>query len=275
VLALIIIVLQTFLNCCNLPSEIESPAMKGITSAPVSHGVERAPLHADPTLKSDDSQKPDISHHVTQPSPTSSIRRFSRSLRAKIHRKSHTQPDVSTDQRILDKTVLAPTLAPNPSVTTKEDRFDGEPPKKPSLPPVKEFIHSPIQTFKAVAHVSGGGAVVESIATKDVSHEAGVQLVRANEDLAAAETADEETQALEKLASLKGIRQDSYVRWTLDRHITKISRQQLQPLTRKDRHDFVHQGGNGKREMNWKSYGHYVRSQLYLHPNAFLTGTYL
>jgi hypothetical protein len=260
VLALIIIVLQTFLNSYNLPSEIESPAMNSLTSAPVSQGIERAPLHAEPTLKSDDPQKSDTSPHIIQPSPTSSIRRISKSLRAKIHRKSHTQPDVSTDQRILDKTVLAPTLAPNPSVTTKEDRFDGEPPKKPSLPPVKEFIHSPIQTFKAVAHVSGGGAVVESIATKDVSHEAGVKLVRANEDLAEAKTEDEKHQALEKLALLKSIRQDSYVRWTLDRHITKISRQQPHQLIRKGKHDFVRQHENGKREMEWKCYGQHVRS---------------
>jgi hypothetical protein len=250
--------------------------MHVIASAPVSQGIERAPLDDDPTMVSGNPHsqheekvkaltgKCDTSHQVTQPSPISGIRRISRSLKTKIHRRSHTHPDVSTDQRILDKTVLAPTLAPNPPVAIKEDRFDGEPPAKPTLPPVKDFLHHPIQTLKTVAHVEGGGGVVEALATKDVSHEAGVQLVRANEELADAKTKDEEAQALERLALLKSIRQDSYVRWTLDRHIAKIGRLQLHPSTRKARHDFVRQGGNGKWETDWRSYGHHVCFPLHL-----------
>lgn len=251
--------------------------MSGITSAPSSQGIERAPLDAQPTLKSGNAHDHlegkvkaptrayDTSYHIMQPSPKSGFRRISKSIKAKIHRRSHTHPDVSTDQRTLDKAVLAPTLSPNPTVATKEDRFDGEPPAKPSLPPVKDFLCSPIQTVKAVAHISGGGAVVEQIATKDVGHEAGVNLVRAEEDLADAKTKQEKTLALEKLATLRSVRQDSYVRWTLDRHIAKIGRYQPHPLTRKARHDFAQQRGNGKRETEWRSYGHYVRSQLFLH----------
>lgn len=152
--------------------------------------------------------------------------------------------------------MLAPTLAPNPPVVTKQYIFVGEPLAKPSLPTVKDILHSPTQTFKTVAYVEGGGGVVETLATKNVSHEAGLQLVRANEDLADAKTEHEETLALERLALLKSVQQDSYVRWTLDCHIAKIGRLQSHPLTRKARHDFVRQLENGKRETEWRSYGH-------------------
>jgi hypothetical protein len=111
------------------------------------------------------------------------------------------------------------------------------------------------QTMKSVAHIEAGGGVVETLATKDVSHGAGVQLVRANEELADARTNDEEALASEKLALLKSVRQDSYVRWTLDRHIAKVRRLQPHPVARRTTEDFVRQSQTGKQDTERKRYG--------------------
>lgn len=240
----------------------------------MSQGIERAPLSAQPTLISNSSNghsqrkaKPfedgsGSSQHILRLGPMASVNRVSRSLRAKIHRRSR---DRHNDQRVSDKTILAPILAPDPSVATKDDRFDGQPPAKPSLPPLKEVFQHPVQTIKTVAHIEGGSGLVEALATKDVSHEAGVQLVRANEEIAVARTESEEDLALEKLEWLKSVRQDSYVRWTLDRHVGKVGRVQQHLMTMKNKDEFSRQGENGKQEIDWKKYCHHVWSPPFLH----------
>ena len=233
----------------------------------MSQGIERAPLRDQPALKSTtlngsprgDSKtledKSDVSLHDTQTAPVGKVQRLSKNLRAKIHRRSRDSPN---DQRVLDNTILAPTLAPDPPTATKDDRFNGQPPVKPSLPPLKEVLHHPVQTIKSVAHVEGGGGLAETLATKDVSHEAGVQLVRVEEEVSIARTQSEEDLALEKLEWLKSVRQDSYVRWTLDRHVGKVGRVEQHSVNWKSKDDFLRPGVNGKQATDWQEYGHQV-----------------
>ena len=239
----------------------------------MSQGIERAPLRDQPALKTttlngysqgnskafEDKSNPSL--HNTRTGPVGSVQRLSKSLRAKIHRRSRDSPN---DQRVLDKTILAPTLAPDPPTATKDDRFNGQPPVKPSLPPLKEVLHHPVQTIKSVAHVEGGGGLAVTLATKDVSHEAGVQLVRVEEEVSMARTQSEEDLALEKLEWLKSARQDSYVRWTLDRHVGKVGRVEQHSVTWKSREEFLRQDVNGKQSTNWQEYGRQVWTPLFL-----------
>ena len=199
----------------------------------------------------------------TPSSPVANIRRLSRRVRSKFHKKTNEALISSTVQRETNVTTMAPILAPTPPATTQEDRFSDPPPDKPSLPPLKEFVKSPLQTAKAIVHTQGGNDFADNLAKADVSHEASVKLVRAYDRVAEAETNSDEELALEELELLKSARQDSFVRWTLDRHIRRVGRIQAHRLPTKKRTDFVVVDEQGKAVMQWSSYGKHVRLCTY------------
>ena len=191
----------------------------------------------------------------------SKLRRLSKRLRVKVQKKTREGSGIHNDQRTSDATTLAPTLAPAPSPTTENDRFSGEVPEKPSLPPLKEFVTKPMETMKSVVHTKGGNDFAENVANTDVSHGAGVNLVLAHERIAASTNAQDRLIAAQDFETLKKVRQDSLVRWTMDRHVQRVKTVQAQRVPWLERREFVWNDG-GREKMHWLDYGHHVRCTL-------------
>jgi hypothetical protein len=154
----------------------------------------------------------------------SKLRRLSKRLRVKLQGKARDGSDVHNDQRIFDATTLAPTLAPAPSPTTQNAplRFAGEVPEKPSLPPLKEIVSKPMETIKSLARTKGGNDFAENLANTDVNHGASVNLVLAQERIAASTNNRDRLVAVQDSEMLKKVRQDSLVRWTMERDVRKV-----------------------------------------------------
>lgn len=190
------------------------------------------------------------------------LRRLSKRLRVKLQRRRGESSKAHNDQRMFDVTTLAPTLAPAPSPTTQKDRFSGERQEKPSIPSLREVIAKPVETLKSLAHKKGGNEFAESVANTDASHGASVNLVLAHERIVASINDQERLKATKKFAALKQMRQESFVRWTMDRHVRKVKNAQAQRIPLLDKKDFVR---NGK--MHWLDYGHHVRC-TFLYPKS-------
>lgn len=192
-------------------------------------------------------------------SPIASISRISSRLRSKLHKRPKEVQVPSNDQGRSESAMLVPALAPAPPETTEKDRFSEAPPSKPNLPPAKEFITNPVQTARTIAHAHGGHDLVENLAKTDTTHGASVRIVRAYDKIAKATTDSDEELALKNFELLKKARQDSFVRWTLDRHIQKVRQLQAHRIPMQPRKDFLVVDECGKEVTQWNSYGNHVR----------------
>ena len=210
------------------------------------------------TTQADEVAK-DESEAMGESSGLDKLHRLSKRLQVKLQSKTREDSIMYNDQRMFDATALAPTLAPEPLLTIQNDRFSGKVPEKPSLPPLKEFVTKPIGTIKSLVHAKGGNEFAENVAITEVSHAANVNFVLAHERIAASTNNQARLVATQDFEKLQKVRQDSLVRWTMDRHVRWVTAVQAQRSPRLDRKDFVRDHG-GKVEMRWLDYGHYVRS---------------
>ncbi|KAK5045714.1 hypothetical protein LTR84_009083 [Exophiala bonariae] len=122
----------------------------------------------------------------------------------------------------------APTLAPLPPFQSIDsERLEYELNEKPRFPPLRDFIHQPFTAVQSVVQDQRGSDLAENITSPEVAHGATVELVRQSDKVSAATTEDERTTAFETLVQMKQLRQDAYVRWTIDRHVRRVGRIQL------------------------------------------------
>jgi hypothetical protein len=119
----------------------------------------------------------------------------------------------------------APTLAPVPPVSGLiAERLEHKVGAKPKFPPVKEFIRHPLPAIGATIRDQGGSGFAESLAKAEVSHGAEVQMLRQADKIDdASDEAGKKAEA-EILVQMKQLRQDAFVRWTLDRHVRLVAR---------------------------------------------------
>ena len=232
--------------------------------------IEKTDKNGPGELSSNDASEAKTPKQNSQSRHFKSIRRLSSQVRSKLHRKLHEGPRLPNDQRRADHTNLAPTLAPTPAAEVEDGRFGEGPPDKPDLPPLKEFIFSPIATAKTVAHVRGGDDFAENVAKQDISHGTNVHFVRAYDKYVDSKNEEERSSALEDLEELKHTRQDSFVRWTLDRHVRIVGRVNAHELHRRERSKFMRDDPHGKKTTAWTDYGKHVRVLPYA-PSARAT----
>ena len=221
----------------------------------VPHGIDRAPM--DGYMPFDDKAKRNEFVATNEFRSPNKLRRLSKRLRVKLGGKTRESTDILHDHSMPDVTMLAPTLAPGPSPTTQNDRFSGEVPDKPNLPPLKEFVKKPMETLKSLAHTRGGNEFAENVADTDVSHGASVNIVLAHERIAASTNNRDRLRATEHFETLKGVRQESLVRWTMDRHIRSVKNVQALRVPRLGKKDFVR-----NEKMYWLDYGQHVRCTI-------------
>ena len=242
------------------------------SSKDLPHGVERAAINTYVPLEngerkrnldlngSADDSKKDKSVISGQSGKPSKLRRLSMKVRTKLHLKDGNGRDLQPEELMPKASPEAPILAPEPPQDDQDARFSETAPEESSALPFKEFVTAPLDTVKSTIHKKGGKEFAENLADADASHGASVKLVRAHEYIATSTEDATREKAVEDFETLKKVRQDAFVRWTMARHVRKVKTVQLQE-PRRARKDFV-RNEDGKETMDWMDYGHHVRGTV-------------
>ena len=171
-----------------------------------------------------------------------------------LTRKNHTSPSPPA----------APCLAPRPSDSMDDDRLYNPLPE-PEGPSAKDLIHHPISTVQSRLHGASGAKFAQVVDNQVIAHGANVGLVRAWDKLGSAQNEEERNHAMDEVEDLKKERQDSYVRWTMDRHVLKVRQKPPRILERPRRKDYVKADKEGRIKLQWADYGRHVSFLFGLH----------
>jgi hypothetical protein len=150
----------------------------------------------------------------------------------------------------------APVLADAPD-TVSDARLENEPPK-PEKHTAKDLLHNPISTIQSKATGEGGHQVASNIVAKEISHGNEVELVKATERADTAQTERERLLAIRDVDKLLKARQDQFVRWTMDRHVTKLRILPRHAVARKTKKDFEVLQADGSVQIDWEEYAKHV-----------------
>ncbi|KAI4943599.1 hypothetical protein J4E91_009236 [Alternaria rosae] len=123
---------------------------------------------------------------------------------------------------------------------------------------LKDLLHNPIDTVKSKGWNQGNQEVAANIAVSEVPHGQEVDLVNAATVVNQAATKDEKAQAQNSLAQMLDQRQSTYVRWSLDRHVTKIRIIPRDTAFLKPRKDFEKKDATGRTVTEWREYGSHL-----------------
>lgn len=154
-----------------------------------------------------------------------------------------------------------PVLA-NDADTKSDSRLDNKPPT-PEKHTMKNLIHNPIDTVKSKVSDQGNHEVAANIAAKEVPHGQEVDLVNASTAVERARTENERLLAIQNLSKLLKERQNTFVRWTLDRHVTKLRVLPRDTVTKRPKRDFEKKNARGEIFTDWKAYATHVSNTPY------------
>ncbi|KAF2811730.1 uncharacterized protein BDZ99DRAFT_508043 [Mytilinidion resinicola] len=132
---------------------------------------------------------------------------------------------------------------------------------------LKDFVANPVDTVKSKVSGQGSHQLAANIASKEISHGKEVDLVNAHSAVERAKTDEEKLLAIQDLSMLMKERQSTFVRWTLDRHITKVRVLPRDTFARKSRAAFETKNIEGDIVMNWRAYGQ--------HASIIINGQYI
>lgn len=193
---------------------------------------------------------------VSSQSPSAPVDHLSKKKRLKQKAKVllHVSPKHSENVESVDPVTLAPT----PKAAAMPYRLGTDPPME-GLDGLKDFCHQPVETIKAKAGRRSNRDLAANLVTQEVTHAHNVELVHAQDHLASAKTEKERLSACSDLEALKKARQDMFVRWTMDRHVSKIRKLERKPIPHQAMGEFIIKDEPGKDKMNWRGYGHHVR----------------
>lgn len=151
--------------------------------------------------------------------------------------------------------VIAPVLAEAKDAVPNATRLVHDQPR-PEKTTVKEKLQNPVDTVKSIVAGQGGHQAASSLLAKEVSHGQEVELVKAHDEVLTASSEAMKLLAIKELGALMKARQDQYVRWTMDRHVTKVRLRPHGTVEKKEKRDFVVMK-EGKEKMDWEGYvGH-------------------
>lgn len=123
---------------------------------------------------------------------------------------------------------------------------------------LKELIHDPIDTVKSKANKKGEKEVAANIAAKEIPHGQDVDLVKAASAVDRARSEREKLLAVQNLSELLKLRQSTFVRWTLDRHVSKVRVLPKNTVTKKPQTEFQKKDAQGKIVVDWEAYVYHV-----------------
>lgn len=164
----------------------------------------------------------------------------------------------SSKSRAFHEPSKAPVLAPAPSTAADDDRLFHPLPEHKG-PQVKDVLRHPVDTVQSLLHGASGAKVADTMDNQVISHGADVNMVRAYDEVTAAQDEKDRTMALNDLEDLKKARQDTYVRWTMDRHVLKVRRIPPFDLPKPKKEDYTARRNSRQSGTNWAGYGEDVR----------------
>jgi hypothetical protein len=197
----------------------------------------------------DEQSSPTTSVSLDEKAPTSKRKRLLLKTKEKLHI-TKTDPDTT-----------APVLA-DARDTVSNERLGDKPPE-PEKHNVKDLLHHPASTIQSKVTGHGGHQIASNLVAKEISHGTDVEVVRAQ---AEAEKPGTEAQGKERKYAVEVLmkeRQDMFVRWTMDRHVTKVRILPVDTVPRRSKKDFKKVGEDGKERMDWEGWAHHVRSSRY------------
>ena len=119
---------------------------------------------------------------------------------------------------------------------------------------IKDMVHNPVETVKSKISSQGNHEVAANIAAKEIPHSEEVDMVNAYTAMNSAETETEKLLAIEHLSELMRQRQSTFVRWTLDRHVTKVRTMLQDHVVKPLRADYEKDDAEQGIMINWKGY---------------------
>ena len=241
--------------------DVPRPASKGLDRAPL--GDFSPPVETSGTNDDDleESTEKDLASEENDDSKASRVlHRLSKSIKSKFTKDSSDDHGGASDQRRADRTILAPVLAPSREHGVDVRLDEEEPPgNEDDKPGFKDVIKSPIQSAKSMARTKAGSGFSEGLAKTPITHAADVEMVRADDKVTNADTEEDRTVAEEELNTMMKLRQNSYVRWTLDRHVHRIRREKRHPKPRYSPKEFQQTDVQGNSKTQWDQFGQQVR----------------
>ncbi|KAI1533283.1 repeatdomain containing protein [Pyrenophora tritici-repentis] len=145
--------------------------------------------------------------------------------------------------------VLADTAAVGESNSRLDDKSTA-----PEKHGVKDVLRYPIDTVKKMGWSRGNQELADNIAVSEMPHGQEVDLVQAATTASQAQTEEGKQQAKETLSEMLRQRQNTYVRWSLDRHVTKLRVLPRNTIKLKPRSDFTTTDSQGTTTIDWKNY---------------------
>jgi hypothetical protein len=157
-----------------------------------------------------------------------------------------------------DTATTNPILAHDSAAKSHRARLGEDLPDPKSIS-VDGLLHHPIDTIKEKISAQSSQQTAANIATKEISHGQEVNLVKADDRVEFAATATERAIAVEERDALLRERQNIYVRWTLDRHVTQC-RVMPKNIAKRNRSEFEYKTLEGDIAVDWKAYAGHVSS---------------
>ena len=187
------------------------------------------------------------------PSPLSKRKRLSLSAKKVLHLGN------DASNKLLP---TAPILADAPQTDSHSRLVYDLPPKENNK--LKDLAHDPVDTVKSKVTGQGGHQAASNLAAKEISHGREVELLRAHDEIARSRTEAEKLLAIKNVDEMMAARQDMFVRWTMDRHVTKVRMLPQNNVPLKNRAEFMVKTGDGKVNMDWKGYFVHVGAVMHL-----------
>jgi hypothetical protein len=203
----------------------------------------------------DDYTEPDTqssTHHVVN-----KIRQKKHNAGVKLRKTFHIAKPSDEAEKLDAK---SPILANTAEVEKTGSRLDNQ--TAPEKHTMQDLMHNPIDTVKAKVSNQGNQEIAANIAAKEIPHGQDVDLVKASTAIDMAKTDDEKALATENLSELLKQRQSTYVRWSLDRHVSKVRVIPRHTAGLKPRSAFERQDAQEGTVVDWRAYASHVRSTI-------------
>ncbi|RAR02794.1 hypothetical protein DDE82_005536 [Stemphylium lycopersici] len=223
---------------------------------------ERRPESSD----SDTATAQDPANHVPTDAQTTTHRVFNKVkvkkhiAGIKIRKTFHMERPVDEDEESGTRSLV---LVDTAEVKQSKSRLDDKSTASEKRS-VKDIFNYPIDTLKHKGWCQGNQEVAAKVAVSEVPHGQEVDLVSASAAVAQAETREEKQRAEKCVSEMLRRRQSTYVRWSLDRHVTKIRVLPQDAIEARPRSDFERKDKHRDTFTDWRAYGAHL-ADFYAH----------
>lgn len=201
----------------------------------------------------DQELKPDVKEKLSRIS-----KKFGNNVKSKADVVLH--PTQHKKEHSTDPTTV-PTLAPPATHKADDDRMFQEAPEQKG-PSFQDVLKRPVSTVQNRFLGASGAKFAATMDNQVVAHGAEVRLVRAYDELVNAESEKDRINAADNLEELKKARQDSFVRWTMDRHVLMVRRVPKRSIPWPKLGDYKVGSEDGEPGQQWSAYGHHVGNHV-------------